>query len=606
MAKQLQFTKKKSIFNKSLEFPEAPGVYKFYDDTQNIIYIGKAKLLRNRLSSYLSPNKDDTRKLQRLKKSIKFVEFIITDTESDALLLEQSLIRKIKPLFNIQFRDDKSYPAIHISSEHDFPAIFISRKKEKNTTKFGPFANVGAMKENINLVRSIFKIRNCKDLIFNNRSRPCIEYQLEKCSAPCVSEVSKVKYSQDVNDAIKFLSGKTDSVLKNLYEKMDEYSQKKDYERAILYREKIKSIRSTERKQNVLSSFKNLDVISIKSNKIQTCISVIAIEDGWIQSSSNYYPEKNEPIYISDLFSAFLESYITMNLDRKKINILCNINPSKDTSDFIGSIRTNKVKILKKNSSNKGLIKLSESQAEDGLLRNRNFIWVEESIKEVCRLVGLRNINRIEAFDVSHTSGKEVSASCVVFDKTGPRKKDYRLMNIKENKNNDYAALSEAISRRIKNINSKKIKLPELMVIDGGKGQLNSVIKQLNKDVLEKVSFIAISKGPNRNEKYDFIHLVNSSKPIQISTNRKLSKLVQLIRNESHRFSIFQHRRRRKKLFFNSELDLIDGIGQEYSKKLIRHFGGLKNLKLASISDLQKVDGIGPKKAVIIYESFLS
>tara|TARA_B100000941_G_scaffold289687_1_gene269625 strand:- start:1482 stop:3302 length:1821 start_codon:yes stop_codon:yes gene_type:complete len=605
MAKQLQFSKKVSIFNNTIEFPESPGVYKFYNDSEDIIYIGKAKILSNRLSSYLSSNKDDSRKLQRLKKSIKFVEFIITDTESDALLLEQSLIRKIKPPFNIQFRDDKSYPAIHISSKHEFPAIFMSRKKEKNTTKFGPFANVGAMKENINLVRSVFKIRNCKDLIFNNRSRPCIEYQLEKCSAPCVSEISKIEYAQEVKDANKFLSGETESVLKNLYDKMDKYSQNKDYERAILYREKIKSIRSIERKQNILSNFKNLDVISIKTNKIQTCISVIIVEDGWIQSSSNYYPEKNEPLSISDLFSAFLENYISMNLDRKKINILCNIKPSVDTQDFINSFRSNKVKILSKNSSNKALIELSESQAEDGLLRNRNFIWVEDSIKELSRRLELRSINRIEAFDISHTSGKEVSASCVVFDNSGPRKKDYRLMNIKENQNNDYAALGEAISRRIKNINSKKGKLPELIVIDGGRGQLNSVIKKLNKNVLNEVSFIAISKGPNRNEKYDFIHLTHSSKPIEINSNRSLAKLVQLIRNESHRFSLFHHRRRRKKSFMNSELDLIDGIGQKYSKRLIRHFGGILNLKQASISDLQKVNGIGPKKAKIIFESFM-
>ena len=251
MEKQAQFTNKKILFNKNVDFPELPGVYKFFNSKHEIIYIGKAKNIKNRVKSYLNIRKGEGKRITKLKSSIKFIETIITKTESDALILEQGLISKKRPHFNIQFRDDKSYPAIHLSTSKDYPAIYISRQKDPTSTVFGPYANVGAMRLNVGLIRSLFKIRNCKDINFKNRSRPCIEYQMNRCSAPCVGNISKEDYALDVKNTINFLSGDTKNIVSELQKKMDSYSEKKDYERAAIFRDKVKSIRDTQKKQNV-------------------------------------------------------------------------------------------------------------------------------------------------------------------------------------------------------------------------------------------------------------------------------------------------------------------------------------------------------------------
>ena len=247
MEKQTQFTNKKILFSKNADFPELPGVYKFFNQENEILYIGKAKNIKNRVKSYLNVRKGEGKRIAKLKSSIKYIETIITNTESDALILEQGLISKKRPPFNIQFRDDKSYPAIHLSTSKDFPAIYISRKKDSSSTSFGPFANVGAMRLNVSLIRSLFKIRNCNDINFRNRSRPCIEYQMNRCSAPCVGNISKEDYSLDVKNTINFLSGDTKNVILDFQKKMDSYSRTKDYERAAIYRDKVQSIRDTQK-----------------------------------------------------------------------------------------------------------------------------------------------------------------------------------------------------------------------------------------------------------------------------------------------------------------------------------------------------------------------
>ena len=275
MAKQAQFTNKKILFKKNVDFPELPGVYKFFNSEHEIIYIGKAKNIKNRVKSYLNIRKGEGKRIAKLKSSIKYIETIITKTESDALILEQGLISKKRPPFNIQFRDDKSYPAIHLSTSKEYPAIYVSRQKDSTSTIFGPFANVGAMRLNVSLIRSLFKIRNCKDINFKNRNRPCIEYQMKRCSAPCVGNISKEDYEYDVKNTINFLSGDTKKIILDLQKKMDFYSDKKDYERAAIYRDKVQSIRDTQKKQNVLTGFDELDVFVIKRNKFNCCLSVL-------------------------------------------------------------------------------------------------------------------------------------------------------------------------------------------------------------------------------------------------------------------------------------------------------------------------------------------
>ena len=599
MVKQAQFTNKKLLFNNNIDFPESPGVYKFFNSENEIIYIGKAKNIKNRVKSYLNVRKGEGKRIAKLKKSIKYVETIITKTESDALILEQGLISKQRPPFNIQFRDDKSYPAIHLSTSKDYPAIYVSRVKDSKNTVFGPFANVGAMRLNVNLIRSLFKIRNCKDINFKNRSRPCIEYQMNRCSAPCVGNISKKDYALDVKNALNFLSGDTKKIIFDLQQKMDSYSEKKDYERAAIYRDKVQSIRDTQKKQNVLTGFDDLDVFVIKRNKFNCCLSVLRIDDGWITSSQNFYPDSKENISDQELLSVFLESYVIEHKDRKAINLLFLGEISKETKDFLIYLDSPRVTIHKQNKQNKNLIDVCASQAEDALSRNNNYSWVQNCLDSLASFLELEKVNKIEGFDVSHTSGKNVSASCVSITKDGPNKKNYRIMNIKKDSNNDYLALSEAIHRRCKNLQQNNLDLPEVILLDGGKGQLNTVKKNIDKKLLEKIKIISVSKGPNRNEKYDVLHYKKNI--YELSKKDEISKLIQLVRNESHRFAINHHRKRRSKELFSSSLDNIDGVGSKLKTNLIRYFGGINKIKEASLDDLKSAPGIGESKAKKIH-----
>ena len=602
MGKQAYFTNKKILFGKNVDFPDLPGVYKFFNSKHEIIYIGKAKNIKNRVKSYLSVRKGEGKRIAKLKSSIKYIEIIITKTESDALILEQGLISKKRPQFNIQFRDDKSYPAIHLSTSKEFPAIYVSRQKDQNSTVFGPFANVGAMRLNVSLIRSLFKIRNCKDINFKNRSRPCLEYQMNRCSAPCVGYISKEDYKFDVKNTINFLSGNTKNVVTNLQKKMDLYSKKKDYERAAIYRDKVQSIRDTQKKQNVLTGFDNLDVFVIKRNKFNCCLSVLKVEDGWITSSQNFYPDTKENISDKELLSIFLESYVIENSDRRKINILFQGDISKETKDFLVNLNFPKITTHKPNKENMNLLDICSSQAEDALSRNNSFSWVNRCFDSLADFLQVETILKIEAFDVSHTSGKNVSASCVSITKDGPNKKNYRIMNIKKDSNNDYLALTEAIQRRCKNLQKNNLALPEVILIDGGKGQLNTVMKNLDEIFLQNIKFISISKGPNRNEKYDILHDHKNS--YELKNSNEISKLLQFVRNESHRFAINHHKKRRSKELFSSSLDGIDGLGPKLKTNLIRYFGGIDKVSDASLDDLKSVPGIGESKAKKIHTFF--
>ncbi len=599
MEKLAQFTNKKILFDEKVDFPELPGVYKFFNSEHEIIYIGKAKNIKNRVKSYLNIRKGEGKRIAKLKSSIKFIETIITKTESDALILEQGLISKKRPPFNIQFRDDKSYPAIHLSTSKDFPAIYISRQKDPESTSFGPFANVGAMRLNVSLLRSLFKIRNCKDVNFKNRSRPCIEYQMNRCSAPCVGNISKEEYAIDVKNTVQFLSGDTKKIIYDLQKNMDFYSDKKDYERAAIYRDKIQSIRDTQKKQNVLTEFEDLDVLVLRRNKFNCCLSVLKIEDGWITSSQNFYPDSKDNISDQELLSVFIESYVINYKSRKEINLLFQGEISKETKEFLNDLNSPRIIIHRQNRQNKNLIDICSSQAEDALSRNKSFSWIQNSLDSLESFLKIGSINKIEGFDISHTSGRNVSASCVTITREGPDKKNYRIMNIKKDSNNDYLALCEAIKRRCKNLIKNDMNLPEVILLDGGVGQLNSVKKFLDKEVLEKIKFLSVSKGPNRSEKYDVLHYGKDS--YELSSLDKIGKLIQLVRNESHRFALNHHRKRRSKELFSSSLDNINGIGPKLKLTLIRYFGGVNKVLEASADDLESIPGIGKSKSRKIY-----
>ena len=600
MESQLKFTNKKEVFNKKIELPEDSGIYQFYDEYEKLLYVGKAKNLKNRVSSYL--NKGSNKKASLLRNQIRYLELIITKTESDALILEQSLIRKKKPPFNVQFRDDKSYPMIHISSNKKFPEIYVSRRKQKEGVSFGPYANVNAMRKNIEIIQKVFQIRNCKDVNFRNRSRPCIEHQIGKCSAPCVGLISEKEYKENVEEAKNFLDGKNKSIIENFYKKMDDYSSHQDYERAKLYRDKINAIRDTQKNQSILTLYEDIDVIAISSDSFSTCLSLVQIRDGWISATKNFFPETKNMFTNEDLLEKFITSYY-FEFSDKEINLLTNYKISQETIKNFKEIDKN-INFIKLNNKNKFLLEIAKSQSLDRLKRKDFYDWIAPAFENLKKRLDLKSIERIEAFDISHISGSNVTASCIVFTDKGPEKKEYRSMNIKTDKNDDYFALTEAISRRIGSLKKRSLPFPSLFLIDGGKGQLNKVRKELENKNIKTIKLISVSKGENRKEKYDKLHIDSSKKKIELEDWKDISRLIQFIRNESHRFALSKHKARRTKTLISSDLDQIPLIGESLKKELIRHFGGIKRLKDAEIDDLKKVEGVGIKKAILIQKHF--
>ncbi len=595
MVEQYQYIKTKEIFSKENDLPKLPGVYKFFDEKNKILYIGKAKNLSNRLKSYLSISKD--RKKNELIDKIKFLEIFLTKTESDALLLEQNLIRKLKPPFNVQFRDDKSFPAIYFSSDHDFPGIYLTRSKKLKGVKLGPYANVTAARQSIDLTRTLFGLRNCSDMIFQNRTRPCIQHQIGKCSAPCVGKISPENYLEEVDAAIKFLEGKDKSFLDVLYNKMDKYSALEEFERAALYRDKIKAYRDIQKDQSVFTTYDNAIAITKKSNEYVNCISLLEIKDGWLTNTENYFSKKNR--YISD--EELMESFLSKILIDKKLENLTLLSDF-NFDNLRAQLKDKNLILEKRNHKNKKIFELALIQSDDGLKRQYNYPWILEGLSSIEDSIKSK-INRIEGFDVSHLSGDQVTASCVVFDKDGPQKKQYRTFNLKVNKNDDYLAMEEVLSRRFKKLEKEGNNFPDLIIIDGGKGQLSLAKKIIDKYRRCNTQILSLVKGPDRNSKYDDVLYFIDGEISRMDLSIEGKRLLQFVRDESHRFALSRSKKRRKNIS-SSALDRIQGIGVKNKNQILRHFGGMESLKKASLDQIKSTKGIGAKRAKIIFDYF--
>ena len=593
MEEQYQYTRTKEIFSRENDLPKLPGVYKFYDEKNKILYIGKAKNLSNRLKSYLSASKD--RKKNELIDKIKYLEIFLTKTESDALLLEQNLIRKLKPPFNIQFRDDKSFPAIYFSSNHNFPGIYLTRNKKLKGVKLGPYANVSAARQSIDVTRTMFGIRNCSDVVFQNRSRPCIQHQIGKCSAPCVGKISQENYLEEIDSAIKFIEGKDKSFLHSLYSKMDKYSSLKEFERAALFRDKIKAYRDIQKDQSVFTIYDDAIAITKKSNDFVNCISILEIKDGWLTNTENYFSKKDGFIPDEEL----MESFLSKILIEKGLENLTLLSDFK-FENLKTQLEDKKIHLEKKNNKNKKIFELALIQSEDGLQRQYNYPWIIEGLSSIEDKT-LSKINRIEGFDVSHLSGDYVTASCVVFDKDGPQKKQYRTYNIKTNTNDDYLAMKEVLFRRFKRLEKVGDNFPDLVVIDGGKGQLSSAKEVIDKFHNCNTQILSLVKGPDRNSKYDDVLCFSLGKVKRMKLEQEGKRLLQFVRDESHRFALSRSKKRRKN-FTNSTIDVIKGIGSKNKNALLRHFGGIESLRNASLDQIKSIEGIGPIRAKIIFD----
>jgi excinuclease ABC subunit C len=599
----------KSIVDQS---PTKPGIYKMLDQNNNVLYVGKAKNIKNRLKNYLNDN-NLTNRIRRLMRSTKQIDTIITETEKEALLLEANLIKKIKPQYNILLRDDKSFPYIFINHEQEYPSISKHRGKQKFRGKyFGPFATVGSLNYTLKILQKVFQLRSCEDSYFENRSRPCLMHQIERCSAPCVDSLNKEKYKETVKNAEDFLSGKHSGLQRNLSFKMNEESKNENYEKAASYRDKIKALTQIQSQQNInLYDISDSDVISLSRQGDKSCIQVFIYRSGQNWGNKSYFPKHNIDEPNEAILERFVIDFYTKHRPPKEVLVSHRVENIDLIIESLNSIYRAKTKFSIPHKGKKvELIKYALRNSDISL--NRYISDTSSNIKSLEKLKNLiklnKKIKRIEGYDNSHAFGKNAVGAMVVFGEEGFENKNYRKFNIDNSKitpGDDYGMMRQVLTRRFSNIgndNKKYSSLPEVILIDGGKGHYETVQELLTKLNLKQIKILSIYKGLNRSNKLDQI-IFEKNKNF-LSNNDPVYFLLQRIRDESHRFAIGAHRNKNKKDIENSELELIAGLGNKRRKLLLNHFGSVKDIKGASILDLEKVDGISKSLSEKIYNFF--
>jgi len=585
-----------------------PGIYKMFDDQGEIIYIGKAKNLKNRVSSYFKKQTAST-KQQAMVARIANIEVTVTHTEGEALLLECQQIKRHKPRYNICLRDDRSYPYIFLSSEHDFPQITLHRGAKKRKGKyFGPYPGIVAIKESLKLLQRIFPIRQCDDSIYNNRSRPCLQHQIERCTAPCVGLIDKAAYAQDVDSTVLFLEGKGGLLIDQLIVKMEQAAAKLEYERAAGFRDQILKLRSVLEKHFVHGERGDVDIIACATKAGVACVQVFFIRNGQHLGNKVFFPKITDEHDPAAIVQAFIPQYyldkqvpheLIVSHQPEEAELLMEVLAvqAKHAVAISHNVRGERLKWLQMactNAENSLLSKLSDKQ---GIYAR--FLSLQEEL-------GCTELpKRLECFDISHTQGDQTVASCVVFDREGPVKSAYRRFNIEGiTGGDDYAAIHQAVFRRFKRLKQGEHSAPDILLIDGGKGQVHEAQKALAELDINNVMIVGVSKGPDRKPGMEKLILVDQEQPIDIKPGASGLLLIQHIRDEAHRFAITGHRQRRGKAKKQSAMEAIPGLGPKRRQILLKQFGGLQGISQAGVDALCSVDGISRHLAQRIYELF--
>ena len=581
--------------DKIKNIPESPGVYKFFSKKE-LIYIGKAKNLKKRTSSYFGNSLKD-RKTNQIRRLTDHIEVFITNNEVEALLLEQNLIKENKPRFNILLRDDKTYPYIFFSLNKDFPGIYLKRTKGSVDKNFiGPFISSQAVKNSIKDIQKIFKIRNCSDTTFSSRTRPCIEFQMKRCSAPCTKNISKEEYAEDIAKSMEYLSSSKKSLVSTLKKNMKKASDSLNFEKAAEIKNRINQVEIINEKQAVTPNGMDADIFSVEKNNNYAGICIITIRDGKIRGTKTHLVKDAFFETVNNLYELAIFNFYSnkINLPKKiffspsigdvslikkgiKDNISSNINFPKSINSFI-----------------KPIISLAENNSaqiiQNHLSKKEKYAF---AYKELSKKLSIRNISRIDAFDISHQYMKEGVGSCVVFSENGPSKKDYRLFNIpNEIAGNDIASMEHVIERRLKYYDEKR---PDIILVDGGETQLNFTNKILKDHGILNILVLAIAKGKGRVRATETIYSSNGI--LEIEPQSGSFKLLNELRDESHRFAITASRKKIRKTNKYSALDKVKGIGPITKKKLLKKFKSLKKIKEASNEELMTLKNINETMA---------
>lgn len=600
-----------------------PGVYRMIDVNNVVIYVGKAKNLKKRVSSYFRKS-GQSPKTSAMVGQIKNIEIVVTHTESEALLLENNLIKTLKPRYNILLRDDKSYPYIYLSAQDKFPRLAFHRgARKKKGRYFGPYPNSHSVKSSLNLLQKLFPVRQCEDSFYKNRSRACLQYQIKRCSAPCVDLIGEQDYAKDVRHTVLFLEGKSNEVIDELILLMDRAAGELDYEKAAFHRDQITHLRRLQEKQYVSNEKGDLDVIAIDYQQGIACIQVFFIRDGLNLGNKSFFPKNSQHQTISELLSAFIAQFYisSSSSDRFIPNTILVSQPFEDR-DIIEAVLYeqcgHKVAIRDKVRSERARwLKMAQTNAQTALMsRLSNRAGILERFETLQEMLHLKQLpQRLECFDISHSSGEATVASCVVFNQSGPLKSDYRRFNIENiTPGDDYAAMHQALTRRylrlVKDQSAKRdSKLPDILVIDGGKGQVKQAEEVLKELQINSVQIIGITKGEGRKAKFDTLLLskqclCDRKEKVILPSDSKAMHLLQHIRDEAHRFAITGHKNRRAKTRKTSQLEKISGLGPKRRQLLLKQFGGLQEVARAGVEDLAKINGISTQLAQKIYDYF--
>ena len=589
-----------------------PGVYQMYDTEGKILYVGKAKNLKKRVSSYFQKSGLPV-KTQVLVKRIHNIEITVAPSEAEALVLEHNLIKSQKPPFNILLRDDKSFPYIFMSSGEPHPRLAFHRgSKRKNGRYFGPYPNVGAVRETLSFMQKTFGVRQCEDSVYKNRSRPCLLYQIKRCSGPCVDAISEEDYSADVKRTALFLEGKNQDLFDDLNSAMLAASEKLEFELAGEYRDRISSLRQVQAQQVIESGQGNLDVVACEMEGGLICVHILYVRQGRIIGSKSYMPKDTLGQSHSEVLEAFMtqtylgetpmdipSSIIVSHAFEEEKALAEAIAKVKDQSVTISStVRTYRAKWLA----------MAIEAARQNLKNQINSRFTQFQRFDALReLLGLEDIpQRIECFDISHSSGEKTVASCVVFDQNGAVKSDYRRFNIDGiTAGDDYAAMEQALTRRYTRLQKEEKKTPDLLLIDGGKGQLGKAKKVMAELGLSELYVVGVAKGTTRKPGFETL-ILESGKELTLKGDESALHLIQQVRDEAHRFAVTGHQQRRDKSRKTSTLESIAGIGATRRRELLKYFGGLQEVKKASVDDLSKVPSISKKLAEEVYSALHS
>jgi len=586
--------------------PRRPGVYRMYGAGGELLYVGKARSLRDRVGSYFAARNVNP-KVQALVQQITAIEVTVTGSDTEALLLEYNLIKAHKPRFNIVLRDDKSFPYIHLYVEHDFPRLeFYRGPRSAPGRYFGPFPNAGAVRDTLNQLQKLFRIRNCSDSFFANRSRPCLQHQMGRCSAPCVGLITREAYAQDIDAAVRVLKGQTEEVSTELQTRMEEAGSRLEFERAAQIRDQLAALQRTQAQQAVTSEAeRDVDIFAIVGEAGDYAVSVMLVRGGRNLGTTSYFPRAALAESHEALTSFVMQYYAAADVPPQ---VLLG-SALEDAAPLAEALSTRAGYTVEVKHPQRGLparwVELTAENAAQALrMRFARRQDMDEMLHDLADELDLPEPPaRIECYDISHTGGEGTVASCVVFGPEGPLKKEYRRFNIAAvTPGDDYAALRQTLERRYKHVRAGEVPSPDLLLIDGGAGQVAQVHEVLAELGFGDLPLVGVAKGPDRKAGQERLFVYGALAPVQPEAHGPASRLVQRIRDEAHRFAITGHRRRRARRYNESVLEVVPGLGPAKRRALLKHFGGLQGVMRAGVADLTEVAGIGVTLANSLYD----